>query len=337
MGYGQGDKRRNTIAFAVALVLGLAAQPPLALAQSGGGSSPASNASAPVADAFDTSVPGANAPGDGVRENDADTAETVVVTGMRLKTERLQEIIGDFVRDHGKRAPYSDQIARWDRAVCPQVQNVPADINAFITTRIRAIAQAVGAPTSRASCKTNVNIFFTDQPQVLMDTVADKYPRLLGYHFVHQAKALSQVTRPIQAWYVTSTSNGILTAIDDPYQMSLGGGLGSRLSTGDLRPVLTHVLMVVNTDRILGLKLGAVADYLGVLALAQPRALGQCGDLPSILDLFAANCADDQKPASLSAADKAYLEGLYSMDPWETGLLQRSSISLHMRQSFGAP
>ncbi|TWB70781.1 hypothetical protein FBZ87_107165 [Nitrospirillum amazonense] len=322
MGHGQGNRRRNAIAFAVALVLGLAVPPPLALAQSDGGSPPAG----------DAIVPGA-----GVPENDADTAETVVVTGMRLKTERLQEIIGDFVRDHGKRAPYSDQIARWDRAVCPQVQNVPADISAFITTRIRAIAQAVGAPTSRASCKTNVDIFFTDQPQRLMDAVADKYPRLLGYHFVHQAKALSQVTRPIQAWYVTSTSNGILTAIDDPYQMSLGGGLGSRLSTGGLRPVLTHVLMVVNTDRILGLKLGAVADYLGVLALAQPKVLGQCGDLPSILDLFAANCADDQKTATLSAADKAYLEGLYSMDPWETGVLQRSSISLHMRQSFGAP
>ncbi|MEA1647882.1 hypothetical protein UAJ10_02480 [Nitrospirillum sp. BR 11164] len=334
MRHDQTDKRRNVITFAAALALGLAAPPSLALAQSSGAASPAS---APMADAPSGGVPQSGAPESDVKENDADTAETVVVTGMRLKTEKLQEIIGDFVRDHGKRAPYSDQIARWDKAVCPQVQNAPADIATFVTTRIRAIAQAVGAPTSRGSCKTNVNIFFTDQPQVLMDVVADKYPRLLGYHFVHQAKALSQVTKPIQAWYVTSTSNGILTAIDDPYEMSVGGGLGSRLSTGGLRPVLTHVLLVVNTDRILGQKLGAVADYLGALALAQPKAVDQCGDLPSILDLFAGNCADNQKPKTLSVADKAYLEGLYAMDPWEIGTLQRSGITMHMWQSFGAP
>ncbi|WP_044562740.1 hypothetical protein [Azospirillum sp. B4] len=283
-------------------------------------------------------LPGAAQSAGPVPVEDQAPADTVVVTGMRLKPEKLDSIIGDFVQSHGKHAPRTTQIARWDRPVCPGVQNVPADFAAFIATRIRAIAQTVGAPLADTPCKTNnVDIIFTDQPQAVMDTVADKYPRLLGYHFVHQTKAVSQMTRPIQAWYVTSTSNGAMTAIDDPYGMTIGGGLGSRLSTGDLRPVLTHILIMVNTDQILGRQLGTVADYLAVLALAQPNGLDHCGDLPSILDQFSGTCPDDQKPRNLSAADKAYLEGLYSMDPREVGTLQRSSIAGHMRHSFGAP
>jgi hypothetical protein len=270
---------------------------------------------------------------------DADPApaDTVVVTGLRLKPEKLDTMIGDFVQVHGQHAPRTTQIARWDEPVCPLVQNVPADFAAFISTRIRAIAQAVGAPRAAPSCKTNVDIIFTDQPQAILDMVADKYPRLLGYHFVSRTKEMAQVTRPVQAWYVTATSNGVLRAIDDPYEGSIGGGLSSRLSTGDLRPLLAHILIVVDTDKILGRHLGTVADYLGVLALAQPKAVGQCGDLPSILDLFSGVGSDEQRPETLTAADKAYLEGLYSMDPREIGTLQRSSIAAHMRHSFGAP
>lgn len=72
-----------------------------------------------------------------------------------------------------------------------------------------------------------------------------------------------------------------------------------------------------------------------MLALSQSRAEDDCSQLPSILDLLSANCADADKPASLTVADKAYLEGLYAMNLVQIGSLQRSNISEHMIRLFG--
>jgi len=56
--------------------------------------------------------------------------------------------------------------------------------------------------------------------------------------------------------------------------------------------------------------LGLLADYVTMLALSQPRALGQCNALPSITDLFAP-CPGRPAPTGLTPADAAYLTALY--------------------------
>jgi hypothetical protein len=100
--------------------------------------------------------------------------------------------------------------------------------------------------------------------------------------------------------------------------------------------VLSHVLILANTDRLAGSPVGPVADYLAMLALSQNQAPGNCAELPSILDLLSPDCTGPEKPLSLTVADKAYLEGLYAMNLSQTGSLQRSSVSEHMIQGFRA-
>ncbi len=52
------------------------------------------------------------------------------------------------------------------------------------------------------------------------------------------------------------------------------------------------------------------------MALSQPkpRSLDGCLALPSVLDLYAKDCAGREAPTGLTPADRAYLTGLYAAD-----------------------
>ena len=259
--------------------------------------------------------------------------EVVVVTGHRPKPETVHEIVWKYVYARAGYGPKIPQLTRWIDPVCPEVRNLSPAFATFITARIKAIAASVGAPV-KDGCRPNIEIIFTSQPQKIMNLVAEKDPRLLGYHFVHDTERAAKVTDPVQAWYVTATSNGTETYLDDPYHGTPGGAAGSRLSHG-LMSVFAHALILANTDILVGRPIGPVADYLAVLALSEAPASDDCTQLPSILDLMSPNCDDANRPESFTVADKAYLEGLYSMDDKQIGSLQRSNVSEHMIKSFG--
>src|SRR5215469_14106963 len=141
-------------------------------------------------------------------------------------------------------------------------------------------------------------------------------------------------TAPIQAWYVTATSNEISTMRDDPnstfFSTAMGGGSvalnpktgrsfsgggavaqtgfpgGSRISTRDYSE-FAYVTILVNSEKVAGHPIGPIADYIAMLALAEAKAPDNCSELASILDYLAPDCSE--KPQSLTYADKAYLEG----------------------------
>jgi hypothetical protein len=259
--------------------------------------------------------------------------ETVVVTGLRPPREQRDKIVWNFVYSHAKLAPKIDQLSRWVSPLCPHVQNLPKGYADFIINRIKSVSEAIGAPV-REPCQPNVEIIFTSDPQAFMDSVAGNNPKMLGFHYVHETKSIATVTKPIQAWYVTATSNRVKTYIDDPYHAAPAGSTGSRISHGQLS-VFDYILIVANTNKVAGYPVGEIADYLAMLSLSEADAPGDCVELPSILDLMSPDCALSQKPESLTSADKTYLEGMYAMDPDEIGSLQRSAISEHMALGLG--
>lgn len=263
--------------------------------------------------------------------NDAAPPETVVVTGERLPAQSLDEIVRDYVDAHGKFSPKIKQLTRWTTAICPEVRNMPPAFGDFIVKRLKAIAASVNAPV-KEPCKVNVEIIFTSEPQLLLDKIVEKDPRLLGYHFIRNAQRDAKVTRPIQAWYVTSTSNGVATFLDEAYHGTPLMTLGSRLSP-NVYSTFNHVLIVADTDKLGGYPIGPVADYISMLALSQAKAPANCGQLSSILDYLSDGCPN--RPESLTIADKSYLEALYFMEKEEIGQLQKSAISQHVEKSVG--
>jgi hypothetical protein len=70
-----------------------------------------------------------------------------------------------------------------------------------------------------------------------------------------------------------------------------------------------------------------------MLALTQLNSLDACQELPSIVNILAANCA--HAADSLTQFDLAYLHGLYRMSAGRSLVLQRNDIANVMADTIG--
>lgn len=265
--------------------------------------------------------------------NKPTTSETVTVTAPRERDQApdLRSDVRRFIDGHAKPSPRILQIARWKAPICPSTRGLPAAYNAFVSTHVRqAATDAHVAVSTDATCRPNIDIIFTDEPQKLIAYIADHYDWMIGYHYLQQTDAMATIRRPIQAWYTTATQGGPLTLVDDPYKPMPPGAAGSRLSNG-LRSLFWHVLIIADAKALGGHEMGPIADYVAMLALAQAPDQEGCAPLPTILDLLAPGC--DAPPAALTAEDKSFLTGLYAMDNTAIGNIERGQIAGRMNDA----
>jgi len=271
--------------------------------------------------------------------------ENVIVTEPRFRTEKA---LDNFIIGHAKPSPFLGKIARWKTGICPVTIGLPDKFNLFITQRIIRVAMAAGAPLdAHEPCRPNVAVLATAEPQKLLDFIRQKRVALLGFHYRPQAERLATMTLPVQAWYSTATEDflGLITA--DIPNGGLGYGVMSPLGrintvnvsgsrTGDgLKSEFTTAIIVVDTSRIAGQEIGALADYIAMLTLAQGKYYNTCQDVPTITNLLAAGCGPDMKPAAITDVDMTYLHGLYRMDAGGSYIGQRSSIAFEMKKDLG--
>jgi hypothetical protein len=265
----------------------------------------------------------------------------VTVTAPRLPTpqELAGEAVPKFVTSHAVPSIVIHQMMRWRTGICPATLGLSSAMNAFVSARIHAVAAAVGAPHQAAEqCKPNVLILFATEPQRQLEEVVKTLgSAALGFHYSQQTKKLMTFDRPVQGWYQTSTRNFKgLEVPDDPLPLpSLpgilnhhpvpGGEPGSRLT--NLRvSLIIQALAIVDANKVVGISIGSISDYLAMMVLSQSKSPDSCGQLPSIIDLMASNCGETEKPTQITAGDLAFLRALYSLDLEEPLELERSSL-----------
>ncbi len=281
----------------------------------------------------------------------APTTVAPVTVQAPAKPKVVEKQAHSFVESHAAVPnPEVGQFGRWRDPVCVEVVGLPsADDAATIKRRIESVARAVGLPAARPRCTANVEIVFSDQPQRVMDRVAERREYLLGYHHVHEHDRLKAVTRPIQSWYVTaSQGNGFgvgplvfsevpisiqnrTKVIDDPDNAPPVGCANSRISSSCLQSEFANVFIVADSKALNGKDAGLVADDMVMLALSQPRSLAGCEALPSVLDVFATPpCPGREAPDGLTPADAAYLTALYATDLEAKKAVEQSDIAGRM-------
>jgi hypothetical protein len=289
----------------------------------------------------------------------AETAtENVTVLGSR-------RMYHDFSRNFATPTKFTGKIARWERRICPQVVGQNPHYAAFISQHLKYVALAAGAPVDTdASCTPNIDIVFTTTPQDLLDTVGKQNQHYLGYFdSVAQKNALAVVTRPIQAWYATESTdlrgrrhldtgrsivggttvqslNGMTGTFDgltgqagDTMGLSAGNTLtdmapffhvtGNHINDG-IHTGFNHVLIVIDSTKLAGQGIVPLADYIAMLALSQVATPDACQELPSIINRMASGC--EHTPDSLTMFDLAYLQALYHMANDRNLMAQRSEI-----------
>jgi hypothetical protein len=271
--------------------------------------------------------------------------ESITVTATPLPG---RSAVDEFIYSYPTAVRSTDKIARWKVGICPTVMGLPQKYADFITRRLLAIAQKAGAPiASDAKCRRNIQIVFTTKPQPLADDILKHRRPYLGYFDnLNQAAELAQVKHDIQAWYLTGTMgpNGGVR-VDNPRQDFLtagGDGLGGgrvfyasgvgRFNNG-ISSTLYNVVIVADPSKLGDYEMGALADYISMLALSQPKSFDDCWEVPSITNLLVQDCAADRKTATLSDNDAAFLYGLYKMSTGQNIYVQRDEIRYFLERN----
>ena len=272
--------------------------------------------------------------------------ETVIVTAPTWLGRHPQTVIHSFVRSYVLASPISDEITRWKNGICPKTLGLShEEYNAYVTERIREVAGYVGAPQQISSCRDNIDVIFTDKPQDFLDRIRKEGgARLLGPLPSH-AEIVGTMRYAIQAWYATATrdTNGALIGDDEDGDGLFGSSVkdmpqraveGSLLRT-DLRSELAHIYIIADTGKTQDYPLGAIADYVAVLALSQTQSFEDCKSIPSITNLISPSCGADLKPTAITDTDMAFLKAVYAMDPGASLLQQQTFISDEIAKSLG--
>jgi len=273
------------------------------------------------------------------------TVENVIVTEPRLRSEKA---LNNFIITHAAATPLLDKIARWKTGICPITIGLPPKLALYVNQRILRVAMAAGAPLAHGeTCRPNIAVLATAEPQKVLDFVRAKRPALLGFHYRPQRERLATMKLAVQAWYSTATEdfNGMISG--DLPSGDLGYGLmsargevgtyatsGSRLGNG-LKSEFTASIILVDVNKITGQEIGPLADYIAMLAISQGQSYDMCQSVPTITNLMAPNCEADMKPAAITDVDMTYLRGLYRMRPDGNLYAERGSIAFEMKKDLG--
>jgi hypothetical protein len=285
--------------------------------------------------------------------------ESITVTAAKSRAT-----VEKFAKAFFTPTKLAGKIARWESGICPVTVGQPPALASLVTDRVQQIAESVGAPVNAGpSCTPNIQIVFTTTPQALLDDVRAHEPDYLGYAETSALREkLATITRPIQAWYTTETldldgmrkvdtaqhrGGGIwipnFTALGMPGTVANRDPIwlpdatyarvtGNHVNSG-VRSGFNHVLIVVDSSKLVGRKFNPLADYIAMLALTQLNSPDACQELPSIVNMLAADC--DQAVSGMTVTDLAYLRGLYKMDADKNLVSQQNEIADRMQQALG--
>ncbi|HWC62043.1 MAG TPA: hypothetical protein VG501_00365, partial [Rhizomicrobium sp.] len=98
---------------------------------------------------------------------------------------------------------------------------------------------------------------------------------------------------------------------------------------------LAHIYVIADTGKTQGYELGAVADYVAMLALSQTQSFDACKPMPSITNLISPSCDPELKPKAITDTDLAFLRGVYTMDPGANLEQQQNHIAGTIAASLG--
>jgi hypothetical protein len=242
----------------------------------------------------------------------APTQNDIVVVGQRLK-----DALRHFVNSATQTGP-TDQIAHWNREICPQVIGIDPAQAEFMRRRIAEIAKTVDLRTGRSSCATMLTIVFTPDAAALADAVTRDFPSD-NWKVRALLRGFADSSRPVR-WISLSDE--------------CGGGCGlpnSRLAKAT-SPTLQAMLIIVDAKKIGGLSIGEMSDYVGLVALSNPPLTGEppANSILSLLNAPTANGLIYQ----LTDYDYSFLAGLYGIRLNLDAASQRASIAARMNQEL---
>ncbi len=240
----------------------------------------------------------------------------IALEDVIVEARRLEELTREFV-DEVSAPPRNRGLARWYGGVCVAVANIRADVAQPLADHISQVAMEYGLRPGDPGCRPNIIVTFADDGQAMGEAMVERRRRIfhLGVGGLDRGNAalrdFRESDRPVRWWHVsvpTDAESGLpgirLPGGDAPRVR--GEGLVNQ--GRGIRDDLNKVIIVVDIDRIDGVMLPQLADYLALIALAQVDPDGDTSRFSTILNLF----DDPEGSPGLTGWDRAYLEALYN-------------------------
>ena len=268
--------------------------------------------------------------------------DTVTVEAKRERKE-VERQVNQFVFAVAVRSLH-DSLSRWNSPICPLVAGLPREQGEFVLARLSQIAKSANAPLAGEHCKANFYVVVTPQPEELLKKWRARDRRMYdSRNGIGQLRTFLDTPRAVRVWYNVGfassdgkpvTGDTIAGAlVGTPLGLSLlmanvptnSISTGSRLTYSAVRS-LSSVIVVVDANRVQELNFGQLADYVGMVGLAEIHQDADVGPVPTILRLFRPS---EDPPQGLSAWDQAFLGSLYGVDQrsvLEQPMMERSMV-----------
>lgn len=256
-----------------------------------------------------------------------------VLEDILVEARPLAEATSDFVDRIA--APASGRgAATWHRTVCIGVGNLKPDTAEYVVDRISTVAESLGLTPGRPGCEPRVFILFVSDADAAARRLVEARGRRMrigvsGADLGPDALAAFQRTeRPVR-WWQSSLPVDADTGqparrlpgqgpFEAPLNMTRPADFGPQAVTGGasrlrspLRDDLSEVIIIVDVERVEGVGIVALSDYLAMIALAQINPDADPASYDTILSLFTPGLGP---PSGLTDWDRAYLRGLYSAE-----------------------
>lgn len=253
--------------------------------------------------------------------------EDVVVDARRLE-DAAEEFVEQVADPVGRRG-----MARWHEGVCVGVANLQPDVAQYVADRVSDVARDLGLRAHEPPCNPSILIVAASGGAGFTEEFVAMRPALFrpGGSGMSQGpaalEAFIQSEAPVRWWTVALKVDGDtgISATRLPGQMTGDGVDPAGASALEYAPVidvrtvsrlnsqyrddLKRAFVVVDVQKLGGVTLAQLGDYIAMVTLAQVDPDGDTSRFDTILNLF----DDPQGVTGLTAWDKAYLEGLYKV------------------------
>ena len=209
--------------------------------------------------------------------------------------------------------------SRWRTQVCAGVTGLTGSNAQYVVDRISGRAEELGLRIGPPGCTSNVLIVFSADPNGQAQAIARERTdpasvtgRSGATDGLSAFDGFVNSTAPVRWWRVTRT----MTENGELADRNLRWGEAPRVNVPErgrlasaTYEAFSHVIVVIDLNQVNGVRLGALADYIALVALA-PVAREDEREA-SILGLFAERAAGRAGPEALTSGDIAYLQDVY--------------------------
>lgn len=261
-------------------------------------------------------------PGDGgvqqsepaVAQSAAETADAqqVTIEGRRRSVQiHARTFISQLTARTGE-----NSLQRWRQPICPLVAGLKANHGEIVLGRLSQIAVSVGAPLGPRDCQANFFVVLTGEPEQVLRAWRKEDRHVFDQARAKRIRQFIETPRVVRVMHNVEFEdvNGFPlpraqpNIIREPVVVNKHAR-DTRIEYGGVRDIWSAIV-VVDTTRLKGLKLGQLADYIGMVGMTKLNLDTDVEGVPSILTLFSES-PHEATPEGLSTWDHAFLKGLY--------------------------